>query len=249
LPAMGNVRARAQGAACQNNLKQIGIAMNSYYVEYESYMPSYTAYSMSTGCTWLGSRDSQGRINVKSSIFFPYLGKSWKVVVCPAVLETWGTGDPETFWGGGGYGYNYTGIGTQFYFGATVSGMNDRMIPGMREVARPSETVAFADTINANDLMGAASENPKASFLLYGPAQVTNRTPSRGTGHYKNMHFRHAGMANFLWADGHTTLQRMDFSKGESESALPEKWKKEVGSIGDPNSDKFFTPLNYDQEF
>lgn len=44
LPALQTARERARRAACSNNMKQTGLAMASYCLDYSQYFPSWPAW-------------------------------------------------------------------------------------------------------------------------------------------------------------------------------------------------------------
>lgn len=248
LPALNAARAKSSATSCLSNGKQLGLAVSGYYNDWNYYLPTYVSYNMGDGgVTWMGTRTS-GDINLKTSIMLPYMNNSWKAFICPTAAMTWKLTDPEHIGAGAGYGYNYLGVGSQAYMGIGAS--NGKMTTGMKNVVRPSKTVSFADAINASDVVGSGGiESAKASFTLYGPANVKNGVPEKFTTsgtkqHGNNMHFRHAGeTANFIWTDGHASAERMAFIKPGAKAG------DHVGSIGSVNSDRFFTPLPTDAEF
>jgi prepilin-type processing-associated H-X9-DG protein len=249
LPALNAAREKAKSSSCLSNLKQIGLASDGYYSDYQYYLPSYPYYKMGSSdysVTWLGDRQD-GLIDVKTSILLNYIGKSWKTLICPSSPPNWQSNDDGQVMDGTGYGYNYYGVGTQSYFGNRPS-TTGAMQAGVKSVAKPSETVLFADNINAASAAAAAAGNPVATILLYGPITVSAAgVPSRfgtsgTTSHGPNMHFRHSNdTANFTWADGHASSEKMAFPKvlsGVNCQAL------KIGSIGQIDSDRYFTPLN-----
>ena len=248
LPALNAARAKSSAISCLSNGKQLGLAVSGYYNDWGYYLPTYVSYNRTAGTTWLGVRSSSTGINMKTSIMLPYMGNSWKAFICPTAAMTWDLKDPEKIKAAGsGYGYNYMGVGSQKYIGVDDDS-SGKMTTGMKTVARPSKTVSFADTINGNDVVSGSAE-PKASFILYGPAKVSGGVPaaydpSGSMQHGNNMHFRHPGeTANFIWTDGHASAEKMAFIKPNAKAG------DHVGSIGSVNSDRFFTPLPTDAEF
>jgi len=241
LPALNAAKSKAKTISCLSNCKQIGLASEGYRGDYVFYMPSYPSYNMgSGGVTWLGTRTS-GIINVKTSILMPYLKDSWKSLICPDIPLTWTLTNPEQFPNGSGYGYNYYGIGGQYYLGTGPT--NGQMQFGMKNLDKPSETVLIADVINADS-------KTEPTFLLYGPSKVSvsggtytvTRAATSGTKlHGNNMHFRHSNtMANFVWSDGHASSEKMAFAKVQSGVDCA---AMKIGSIGKIDSDRYFTPL------
>lgn len=247
LPALSAARAKSSAASCLSNGKQLGLAVAGYYNDWGYYIPTYVSYGRTNGITWMGDR-SGSSINLKTSIMLSYMNNSWKAFICPVAASTWKLNDPENIGAGAGYGYNYKGVGSQAYLG--VKDANGKMSTGMKNVVRPSKTVSFADAVNASDVVSGGLESAKASFILYGPANVNDSgTPEKfstsgSMQHGNNMHFRHAGeTANFIWTDGHASAEKMAFAKPNT------KPEDHVGSIGSVNSDRFFTPMGEDAEF
>ena len=250
LPALSQARSKARSISCLSNCKQTGYAVNSYRNDYDGYaVPAYVLYKMGSGGTpWLGERDSSGNIDVQTSILMPYIGNSWETLICPAAPAEWDLSDPEKIPGGAGYGYNYYGVGGQYYLGVTPD--PNTMQAGMKQIARPSRTVAFADAINADS--GSFGE---PTFCLYSPVKpslengvlsVSVMQESSKKNHGNNVHFRHSGgTANFVWMDGHATAEHMAFRKNNSDPRID---AMKIGNIGAIDSDSYYTPMRTDLE-
>ncbi len=67
LPALNQARETARQALCVNQLKQFGVAMNSYSVDYNSWIPS----CYMPGADW-------------HQLFWEYVGRRGTMYVCPA---------------------------------------------------------------------------------------------------------------------------------------------------------------------
>ncbi len=231
LPALNSARAKARSISCLSNMKQIGLAVTGYYGDYEYHLPSYIEYTRaSNGITWLGKRTGTN-IDLTTSILLPYMGNAWKVLICPDWKE--GVEDHKAVQKGAGYGYNYYGVGSRVYMGFDTADTG-AMEAGMKQIARPSRTIAFGDAVNSNgDSLG------DAIFLLYAPIKPENgdfKSVERGD----NIHFRHSSRtANIVWVDGHASSEKIAYTK----PGCPDK---NMGSIGISNTDTFYTPLNKD---
>jgi|GEM_PF-307361 len=239
LPALNAARSKAKTISCLSNMKQMGLAIAGYYNEYEYCLPSAPQYSkVNSGIFWLGVRTGRYDYNLKSSIMLPYMGNDWKALVCTEPYREWkNIDDPEHVLNGTGYGYNMYGMGSQVYAGNAIG----TEAWGMKKIARPSQLVAFADAINVSTL-------GQAITTVYGPlkvgcknGKVTRETPGSDS-HMNNAHFRHsAKTANFNWADGHASNEKIAFACTSSDSAAAIN----AGNIGPKDKDTFYSP---DQE-
>ena len=240
LPALSAARSKARSISCLSNMKQMGLAITGYYNDYGYCLPSAPKYSKtSDGIFWLGERTGRYNYNLlKNSIMLPYMGNDWKAMVCPDPYKEWKTVEnPEDVLNGTGYGYNMYGMGSQIYNSIPI----DKEAWGMKKINRPSQLVAFADTINVSTL-------GQAITTVYGPLSIscsknTNYIMKRSlpseTGHMNNIHFRHASKtANFLWADGHAGNEKMAFSCANTNGAAGIN----AGNIGPQDKDTFYSP-------
>lgn len=243
LPALNSARGKARAISCLSNMKQMGLAVAGYYNDYGYCLPSATAYQMSgEGNFWLGERNASSEYNLKTSIMMPYMSNDWKALICTSPSKNWGSlDDPEKIKSGTGYGYNMYGMGSQVYVGIALAGKTSKAPNwGMKNVARPSGLVAFADTVNVKS--GGSFGNPNPT--VYGPMKVEFKDGAvkrtKGGDHMNNVHFRHsAKTANFNWADGHASQEKMTFFKTDNDAAkdLP------AGNIGPDDKDTFYSPL------
>ncbi len=72
LPALRGARARARTVGCTNNLRQLGLAYQMYFGDYSEVFPTYTIATL-PNAHYEGYR-----------MLGPYVGKSKKVLLCPA---------------------------------------------------------------------------------------------------------------------------------------------------------------------
>jgi len=246
LPALNAARGKAKAISCLSNMKQMGLAVAGYYNDYNYCLPYALDYAATQDAVlWLGERKS-GLYNLKTSYLLPYMGNDWKALICTSPAKNWGPfDDPENITNGTGYGYNRYGMGSQVYAGQALQGTSGHGPDwGMKNIARPSGLVAFADTVNVKSGNTLGLANP----TVYGPFQIglnadnsvkrTHKVNDSGS-HMNNVHFRHSGRtANFNWADGHATSERMVF-QNLSESAKD----LSAGNIGPSDKDTYYSPL------
>ena len=239
LPALNSARGKARSTSCLSNMKQMGLAVAGYYNDYGYCLPCYPEYQMGkNGELWLGKRDAGKNVNLKTSIMLPYMGNDWQSLMCTSPLKLWAEwiADPEKVYQGAGYGYNFLGIGSQRYYGLKET----KNLPfyGVKIVARPSGTVAFADTVNVN------SDDQEPTAMVYGPLNInatgSGFTRETSTGHMNNVHFRHTGrIANFCWADGHASAERASFYNTKTETVK----SLYADNIGPADKDTYYSPL------
>jgi len=68
---------------------------------------------------------------------------------------------------------------------------------------------------------------------------VQRKTPSGARTHMNNVHFRHAAKtANFNWADGHASQEKMAFPNTKSDAVK----NLNAGNIGPSDKDTYYSP-------
>ena len=183
LPALQQARLRAQGAKCQNNLKQCGIIFANYtndnkeYMfihKYASYTYNGTAYS---ALTWLDYR----RELLQGSYFSAPLRTQVipKLLICDAAAPiTTATQNGNTFY--------VPSWGTYMYNGYYPNGAKGRTLS-----FETSYKLTFIDS--PSDLMVLGDTKTPGNFM-----QKTNLV------------FVHNGQVNILYLAGHTMFRKSD---------------------------------------
>lgn len=198
LPALRGAKDRAHAAQCMSNIRQLTIAA-LLYCEYndEHFPPSSWDIYTTNRHRWHGVRNSGTEpFDFRRSPLALYL-KGDRIKACPTFVD-YLTGFEA---GCGGYGYNdgYVGSGR-----GDPTDQSSR--PARRGMIRdPANTVLFADCAF---LGGQGGGQPiEYSFItepVYAAWDGVPSTPS--------IHFRHHGLANVSWCDGHISSERMGYS-------------------------------------
>lgn len=196
LPALTRAKSSAQRAACEGNLRQLGIATQMYWDDNGGNCFPKLKGNVNGGALWwfgwleTGPPDGQRGFNLSAGALFLYLNGS-NVRLCP-VLNSTLTAQ-----------FKLKGTNVMFSYG-----YNDFLSPkttslppvNVNKISRPTDTALFADAAQINNFQWPASRNnPLLEEFYY---LDTNSA-------YPNGHFRHAQKANVTFADGHVALETM----------------------------------------
>jgi prepilin-type N-terminal cleavage/methylation domain-containing protein/prepilin-type processing-associated H-X9-DG protein len=184
-PVFAKAREKARQTACASNLKQIATAWQMYTQDYdETACPSYyytdgwkQEYAWDFHLTYATGE-------VEDGLLGPYT-KSGAINRCPSFLgNAWGR--PHS-----GYAYNASYIGGDSSNSAPYMNTPARMA----QIEKPSETAVFAEC----GYWDTTSNPAKIAATNY------LRAPGDPAYSYVNahVHFRHNGVANVAYADGH----------------------------------------------
>lgn len=239
LPALNAAREKAKANNCISNLKQLGLANNSYaddngdwFCPYLNPAPGASGNSQ-PGDYWFGSSaDGDVYDMTTSPILGSYYGNAPKVLLCPSarlVKEYDGNNMPvfteditKSASSGGGYGYNGYWFGS--YTKKGKKGNPDTVYPPTKRgrTIQPSSVVLFCD--GGRSKMGNIPYPTIRSVTivipLFAPGEETPGT-------YGTTYGRHSGFANVAWVDGHVSPEKI---ATVNDDALAQKGK--VGFIG-----------------
>ena len=203
LPALSKARGKARAILCVSNLKQIGTAAILYSADNDDWMSGATGGWCCNKGTWCGKNVNQRRVDLRTyGTVTSYMSDDVKAKCCPDVYSMAmsqlgpATGDVNTVTGnsvgtcrGGGYGMNIN-------FGFRNADSSGNYLPSRvmaSTIVHPSDCIMVADTY----MEWSAGVN------VY-PYYLTNRTSGWGA----TQNFRHNGMSNVTWADGHVSSMR-----------------------------------------
>jgi len=188
MPVVARAREAARKTTCLSNLRQVGMAALMYAQDWqERFCPPLGGHApdYSWGYYWWGYVESN-QVDYTQGLLYRYTGTE-ALKRCPSfVLNKRGAV------GGLGYAYNYA------YIGGDVGITNDWAdFPGtpatIGAIQQPADTVLFADS--ARNSFSDPTSLEENTYL---------DPPSLSWG-WSTMHFRHNGLANIAWADGHVS--------------------------------------------
>ncbi|MFN3653018.1 MAG: prepilin-type N-terminal cleavage/methylation domain-containing protein [Armatimonadota bacterium] len=173
-PVFAQAREAARKTTCLSNLKQLGTATQLYVQDHDG---MYFQHDWRNPQTWYGLAVG-GKVDKTQGLIYPYL-RNGDVQKCPSF-----TALPKYDGATAGYGYNYAYLTENW------------SAPGVHEalIQRPASCIVFGDAATYEWWT-----NPPAvreSFGLFPPSSTLayNAPTSQ---------FRHGGMTNVIFADGH----------------------------------------------
>ena len=194
LPALKNAKRSAKSISCIGNLRQIGLAGQSYSMDSGDYIcPAFTN-------PWLGAEF----LNNWTGLLAGYMGRSstsnfqsaqeMPVYICPEI--------PTRF----GYGHNYLYLG-----------LNSTLWVKLGKVRKPEATLFIVDqnqAANSGDLtlLGPTNPNYDRNWLAWVPyVRPPPWSPGWGNMEDYRVDFRHPGRTtNVLWLDGNANSEVRD---------------------------------------
>ncbi len=175
-PVFAQAREAARKTTCASNLRQLGLATRMYVQDHdEQFFPHWFA----TNTYWFGRLDTRFtpiRVARSDGHLFPYT-RNTDIQRCPSF-----NGLSDYDGATAGYGYNVAYLTSGF----GQAGVSEAAIGG------PSRCVLFADAANYDSRLG----NIKETTSIWPPSSTVQFR-------YAVVHFRHQGLANTLFLDGH----------------------------------------------
>jgi len=196
LPALSKAREKARTSVCMSNLKQITLAMFLYVQDNEEYFPPTYYMTTTSEIGWDFASDDWWASN-RPGLLGPYL--KGKVFSCPSKAVVKSYDRPYT-----GYAYNATYIGGGY---SVWVNQNDPPVKISR-IVKPSQTVLLTDSATWSSFTKEVIVN---SYL---------RAPGDPYYFGPNVHFRHNGLANVAYCDGHVEAVRSKYNVSSQDATL-----------------------------
>ncbi|HRS05602.1 MAG TPA: prepilin-type N-terminal cleavage/methylation domain-containing protein [Candidatus Ratteibacteria bacterium] len=178
LPTLSLAREKARSTVCLSNIKQIYFAFVMYTQDSDEFFPPAYYWTFTGEIDWDFATDDW--INWKPGILGVYLNE--QVFQCPSRFKLKSYDKPFT-----GYAYNASYIGGGY---SVWTGQTDAPAKISR-IQDPSQTVLIADSA----IWSTYTSETIANNFLRAPGDIYYYGP--------NVHFRHNGIANVLFCDGH----------------------------------------------
>jgi prepilin-type N-terminal cleavage/methylation domain-containing protein/prepilin-type processing-associated H-X9-DG protein len=189
-PVFAKAREKARQTSCLSNMKQLGLAIIQYAQDYDETFP-LTYYYDSTFMQeydWDCHLDSNTNLVTLGAIG-PYT-KNSQISGCPSATTLY-LGNPPRPCTGYAYNASYIGGGAMDGPGYTL-----KLAASMAAVNSPASTCLLAESAFWNTSTTYPPVGLWTNNLLRSPADPNNFVGP-------NVHFRHNGVANVCYVDGH----------------------------------------------
>ncbi len=198
LPALARARQSAQRAACESNLRQLGIATELYLGDNANLFFNRCAAPVAAGQQWwfgwlASGVEGQRAFDLSTGVLFPYLHGS-DVRLCPSPV--WNS--PQ---------FKPKGTNVIFSYGCNAylfAGQGQKPVAA-GIMTHPADTALYADAAQVNTFQAPASvSHPMFEEWYYLDLETNYSNPNNTP----NGHFRHAQKADVTFADGHVDLEK-----------------------------------------
>jgi len=216
LPALSRARAQGKRISCISNLRQLGLAVQMYLSENGGRYFDYYRDLPDGGRLWyfglepnfgVVRQEGERELDVGKSPLWEYYGTVGGIELCPSFDYQLGI-----------YKLKFTAASFGYGFNLCMFGKNES------RVTDPSRTLMFVDCAQVNTFQAPASiENPLIEEFYY------------VSPHEKLVHFRHHGLANVLFADGH--VESLPAYPGSYDERLP---AARIGMLNAPGDTTLF---------
>jgi prepilin-type N-terminal cleavage/methylation domain-containing protein/prepilin-type processing-associated H-X9-DG protein len=197
LPVLAKGKSSTQRAACEGNLRQLGVATEIYLDDNANLFFNRSAAPTSTGQQWwfgwlANGAEGQRAFDLSTGVLYRYLNGN--VRLCPS--PAWNS--PQ---------FKPKGTNVIFSYGCNsylFAAQNQNPI-NAGKILRPADTALYADSAQLNTFQAPASPaHPMFEEWYYLDLETNYANPNNGP----NGHFRHSQKANVAFADGHVNLEK-----------------------------------------
>ena len=210
LPALGKAKAAGKRIHCSNNLRQINLASQMYFHDYEDFLPSFLSHHFDHG-RW-GPGDHGYGVSWHRLLWSEYLDKNTNIFQCAGNSKlSQAIRRVRIF-------REQLAVTFNFAYGANGQTFrSDRLLPGIKPSKRPALTSYYSrkvteilspvDCVSFGDRVGW--QNSFAGGLSF---PSSRRPHTVGQKHWRRPHDpkytfgisrRHAGRSNIAFLDGH----------------------------------------------
>jgi prepilin-type processing-associated H-X9-DG protein/prepilin-type N-terminal cleavage/methylation domain-containing protein len=225
LTAVSQAKGRALRIQCANNVLQLGIALQEFRTDYNSYPPFLDPSDHSENRYWKNALGYEIGIHTNTS-YFPK-----GVWHCPAAYRP-----SDAIWnlhneaGYDDYGYNAYGLGSLAFTNAlglsTYYWLASLPTPRVKEseVVSPSEMFAVGDAffgapsviVDGASILGRASDSVVLSHRPFPDPESTKRS-----------YARHQDKANVVFCDGHVESPTLQFLFEDTSDEALSRWNRD----------------------
>lgn len=232
LPALARAKESARRAACQSNLKQIGLGLQMYVSDGETYPPPTS------------SLKSAARSTIWSDSIQPYTGSAWTGALyrCPSYKGR--TGDESSYSGAAGTNFVTAAVPGSYAYNSIGTSSDDPLKPlglGFAYNEFGSAIPLFATPVREQQIVSPSDMIAVADSIRFGPGLFTRAwdgyhvLPSP-TAHSLTFALpAHQAGYNNVFCDGHVAYLKMRDFLGPTEQARrrwnndnqphPETWR------------------------
>jgi prepilin-type N-terminal cleavage/methylation domain-containing protein/prepilin-type processing-associated H-X9-DG protein len=214
LPAVQSARGAARRLQCVNNLKQNLLAVQMYHDALGIVPPANLMDPGTVQLTWCGFIDyNANTVDPTNSLLGPFIERNTRVFQCPDLVNP----PVSLLYQGssGGYAYNYNLGGTVWPTSPPWNPHQD--LKTLAQFPSTSRTVVMSD--------GACVQMPYLAGQV--PIVTENLYLTGPDDNYAEpgTHFRHAGLANVGFLDGHVEAMR------QVDAPVPGSWDAVAGAL------------------